>query len=129
MRRRAVSHPCPVCGRPCWGRLCASCYAESKPPPRPRRADLDDWRARESRRRAVAAHRDAYGDICPGWGRPAHPAQDLTADHPLEVVLGGDPNPAEYLILCRGCNGRKANIRRAQARRGAVRVIDTSRDW
>lgn len=62
----------------------------------------------ERRRRAqtVADHREAYGDICPGWHREMHEAADLTADHVRAVAAGGAPDgPLE--VLCRSCNSRK----------------------
>lgn len=53
-----------------------------------------DWEARA--RAAVAAHRAAHGDLCPGWERVAHPATDLVLDHHVGV-------------LCRSCNTTKRN--------------------
>jgi hypothetical protein len=32
---------------------------------------------------------------------------DLAADHPLPLVLGGEPLPAQPGVLCSGCNARK----------------------
>jgi len=124
-----VQHPCPSCSKPAWGRLCRACWAASKPPPQPRRADLDNWREKQRRAAAVREWINANGMVCPGWQRPAHEAAKLTADHPTEVALGGDPYTADFLILCMSCNSAKSNIRRAVARRLAARVIDTSRDW
>jgi hypothetical protein len=74
-----------------------------------------------------------YGPLCPGWLRGPHLSDRLTADHPREVVLGGDPSPDEFLILCMSCNSRKSNLNRAEARRaaqaGPQRFVDSSRDW
>lgn len=56
---------------------------------------------------AVNAYRDEYGDWCPGYERPPHPAADLTADHIEEIAMGGQPD-GPLQVLCRSCNGRKA---------------------
>jgi 5-methylcytosine-specific restriction protein A len=62
---------------------------------------------RVRRARTVADHREAYGDICPGWGIAMHEASDLTADHVRPIGAGGrQDGPLE--VLCRSCNGRKA---------------------
>jgi 5-methylcytosine-specific restriction protein A len=111
--------PCVDCGGPARGTRCRPCFEKSKPPPQGRRRDLDDWKARAARRAAVQAWRREVGDICPGFNRGRHYATDLTADHLLEVRLGGDPRPDEYGILCRGCNSVKSNVQRARARRMA----------
>ena len=62
------------------------------------------------RHRAVAVHRHRaeHGDWCPGYGVPAHPASDLTADDPVPIARGGDPMQPPA-VLCRSCNGRKAD--------------------
>jgi 5-methylcytosine-specific restriction protein A len=64
-------------------------------------------KAEEHRRvRVVATWRRDYGDVCPGWHRPPHPATDLTADHLLPVGAGGmEAGPLG--VLCRVCNGAK----------------------
>lgn len=68
---------------------------------RPRLAGEDTRRAN-----AVRAHRQTRGDWCPGWQTDPHPSTDLTADHPVDVGLGGsEGQPLE--VLCRQCNGRK----------------------
>lgn len=93
---------------------------------KPRRPALSgDWAERKRRARVVSEHRATYGNWCPGWGRPPHPATNLAADHIVEVAIGGD----EYgplAVLCTGCNGRKSNANRAAARRNPLR---TSRQW
>ncbi|MCZ1006342.1 HNH endonuclease [Streptomyces lydicus] len=58
---------------------------------------------------AVAAHRQTHGQWCPGWGVPAHPASDLTADHITPKAAGGTDDPRNIQVLCRGCNSRKRN--------------------
>jgi 5-methylcytosine-specific restriction protein A len=64
-------------------------------------------RAEQARRaQAVADHRAQHGEWCPGYGRPAHAATDLTADHRIAVADGGPPDgPLD--VLCRSCNSRK----------------------
>lgn len=63
---------------------------------------------RRHRAAAVAEHRATYGNRCPGFEVPAHPATDLTADDPVPIARGGDPMQA-LEVLCRACNGRKAD--------------------
>lgn len=75
----------------------------------PTKATRDTDRSR--RKATVDAHRAEHGDWCPGWGVPAHPSADLTADHIDEISLGGDPTGA-LQVLCRGCNSRKAQRNR-----------------
>lgn len=58
-------------------------------------------------RAAIAAHIEAHGYSCPGWGVPPHPARDLTGDHPTALKNGGAPLPETINILCRSCNSRK----------------------
>jgi 5-methylcytosine-specific restriction enzyme A len=61
--------------------------------------------------------RQAHGDLCPGWQRPAHPCDPpggrnpLSADHPFPRSLGGELRlPVDaYAILCRACNASKRN--------------------
>ncbi|WP_371646480.1 HNH endonuclease [Streptomyces mirabilis] len=63
------------------------------------------WRTTAAR--AVAEHRAAHGDWCPGFGVPPHPASDLTADHRIPKARGGSDDPENIGVLCRACNGRK----------------------
>lgn len=135
MRRRTwpPKTPCVDCGAASAGLRCMACYRRSRPAPVGRRADLDDWKARDARKRAVKAWRATQGDYCPGFEKPPHPASDLTADHPLEVVLGGDPRPGEYSILCRSCNARKSHSNMRRARDAASQMLkqrySADRDW
>jgi 5-methylcytosine-specific restriction protein A len=64
----------------------------------------------ETQRRAetVAAWRAVHGDRCPGWRRPPHAASDLTADH-VDAVGAGGREDGPLSVLCRSCNGRKAD--------------------
>jgi len=56
----------------------------------------------------VRSHRQLHGDWCPGWGVPAHPSMDLTADHVIPYSTVGR-TVGEYAVLCRSCNGRKGS--------------------
>ncbi|WP_338079150.1 HNH endonuclease [Corynebacterium pyruviciproducens] len=62
----------------------------------------------EARRRkaVVEAWRRKYGNVCPGFGRSAHIACDLTADHIIPIAAGGAPG-GRLSVLCRSCNSRK----------------------
>lgn len=77
------------------------------------------------RRRVVEAWRAQYGDLCPGWMRPAHLTADLCADHIHEVWQGGDEH-GPLAVLCRSCNSRKSN---ASRRRRSRDVAAPSVDW
>lgn len=61
----------------------------------------------ERKRRAavIAAWRSAHGDLCPGYKRPPHPANNLTAEHLTPVGDGGDQS-GPLSVLCRSCNSR-----------------------
>ena len=50
-----------------------------------------------------------HGWRCPGWHREPHPVRpgELAADHPVPLVLGGEPLPARPGVLCASCNARK----------------------
>jgi hypothetical protein len=50
-----------------------------------------------------------HGWTCPGWHREPHPVRpgELAADHPVPLVLGGDPLPARPGVLCASCTARK----------------------
>jgi 5-methylcytosine-specific restriction protein A len=100
-------NPCPVCRR-------LGCTN-----PTHHREKLDDWRERRRRRPYNHAERvlkekvvkewvAVYGWVCPGYQCPSHPSTDLTADHIVPIVAGGDPlGPMQ--VLCRRCNSRKGN--------------------
>jgi hypothetical protein len=69
---------------------------------------------RRLRAQAVQAWIAAHGYVCPGYRRPAHPADPernpLTADHVTAVAAGGHPL-GPYGVLCRACNGAKGASR------------------
>lgn len=77
----------------------------------PHKVEPPTWHAgnsrAERRRRAatVAAWIAQHGHWCPGYGVPAHPSTDLTADHTEAVAHGGADG--ELAVLCRPCNSRK----------------------
>lgn len=60
---------------------------------------------RRRRARAVESWRQRFGNVCPGYGRPPHPAADLTAQHSHALVLGGEVDQP-LTVLCRSCNSR-----------------------
>jgi 5-methylcytosine-specific restriction protein A len=97
-----TARPCLGCGRLIsTGSRCATC---TRTAPTTRRDNSHAERRR--RAAAVAQHREAYGDWCPGYGRPPHAATDLTADHIAAVATTGDDN-GPLAVLCRSCNSRK----------------------
>jgi hypothetical protein len=74
-----------------------------------RRGGHGDWRARA---RAVTAHLDEHGPVCPGWGVPPHlvvAPNRLSADHPQSIAKGGPRRPVAYAVLCVSCNARKSS--------------------
>jgi 5-methylcytosine-specific restriction protein A len=73
---------------------------------------------RQRRAEVVAEWKATFGDVCPGWQVPPHPAtprSPLGADHPIEVALGASETQS-LAVLCAACNARKSNAQRAQAR-------------
>lgn len=61
---------------------------------------------RDRRLAVVTAWRLTYGDWCPGFNRPGHPASDLCADHIVSVTDGGH-EAGPLSVLCRRCNSAK----------------------
>jgi 5-methylcytosine-specific restriction protein A len=58
--------------------------------------------------RVLRAWRGVPGDWCPGYGRAAHRASDLTVDHVVPLAAGGAPfDIANTAVLCRSCNSTK----------------------
>ena len=86
---------CPTCAR----------VQESQRTQRPTNLTRD-WQERRRRAAAVKAHRERFGNVCPGWGRAPHPSTDLTADHDHAIAVGGSPT-GTLNVLCRSCNGAK----------------------
>jgi 5-methylcytosine-specific restriction protein A len=101
--------PCLDCGRLSNQARCPE-HRRARERGRPQRPTnlTRDATERQRRADAVAAHRRTHGNWCPGYGVPAHPSSDLTADHVISVAMGGDPN-GELQVLCRSCNGRKSD--------------------
>jgi hypothetical protein len=60
-------------------------------------------------KRTVETYVAVHGWTCPGWHREPHPVRpgELAADHPVPLVLGGEPLPARPDVLCASCNARK----------------------
>ncbi len=72
------------------------------------------------RHRKAAAHCYATQTHCGYCGHyvdqtlpKAHP-MSRTADHPIEIALGGDPHPDGLVLMHRRCNTTKSNKARAQ---------------
>lgn len=100
--------PCLTCGALSPGPRCPThtriTERERTQSKRVRRPYTHSERVR--RAAVVAEHRATQGDVCPGWRRLPHPAQDLTADHPHAVGAGGHEQQS-LTVLCRSCNSAK----------------------
>ena len=58
--------------------------------------------------RVLRAWRGEHGDWCPGYGRRAHRASDLTVDHVVPLAAGGAAfDIGNTAVLCRSCNSTK----------------------
>jgi 5-methylcytosine-specific restriction protein A len=67
--------------------------------------------------RVLRAWRGEHGNWCPGYGRRAHRASDLTVDHVVPLAAGGAPfDIGNTAVLCRSCNSTKG----ASTDRGGV---------
>lgn len=101
---------CLDCGRLSMGRRCPGCTRAvdrvTLAGKRARRAYPTVERAR--RAQVVGQWVATHGHICPGYLTEPHHSGDLTADHPIEVVLGGSEDQ-ELAVLCRSCNSRKSH--------------------
>jgi hypothetical protein len=89
--------PCIVCGTPSNGPRCRQ-HTRTKPG--------RSWSERQRRRATVQAHIAQHGQICPGYSRPPHYAEDLTAEHIYPRSIYGDNGP--LAVLCLSCNSAKA---------------------
>jgi 5-methylcytosine-specific restriction enzyme A len=91
---------CPDCRR-----IVERARSQAKRARRPYTAEDQRLRAQ-----TVQAWIEMHGYVCPGWQRPAHPADPernpLTADHVVAVAAGGHPL-GPYNVLCRSCNSAK----------------------
>ena len=79
---------CTVCGV-VTSRASSRCTDHARQSNRSRHNDLYSTRAwQRLNARVLRAWRGEHGDWCPGFGRPAHPARDLTVDHvvPKKIV-------------------------------------------
>lgn len=54
----------------------------------------------------MRVHVEQYGWVCPGWKKPPHPAEKLTADHVLPTGRGGRQD-GPLRVLCRSCNSSR----------------------
>jgi len=109
---------CNDCGKLSHGTRCDPCATvkrrASNARYRPHAQRRPGYGSAERERRAatVAAWRQAYGELCPGWQRPAHMADPkdnpLTADH-LQSVRSGGMEAGPLGVLCRSCNSRKGS--------------------
>lgn len=105
--RNVLPRICPGCRRRVAGR-CPTCdAARLSAAPKPKDPSYG-LRERNRRSDTVAAWVAMHGWVCPGWGRPAHPATDLAADHIIARRLGG-PQDGPLQVLCRECNSRKGD--------------------
>ena len=86
--------PCLTCGTPSDGPRCDQHRI-------PNRSNWERLRRLET----VDAYRMQYGDWCPGYANPPHPATDLTADHITPRSQGGETGPLR--VLCMTCNARR----------------------
>lgn len=108
------ARPCLDCGTPCRGSRCPTHQATRQHAKDARRPTRRSHHETQRRRAAVATHRAAHGDWCPGWMRPRHPSADLTADHAVPVAVAtargvhaADAEAGLLLVLCRPCNSAR----------------------
>ncbi len=100
--------PCLRCGRPVTeGSRCTRCQSayEVRRGSPAERGYTREWRQIVAE--VLATHRALYGDSCPGWQRPAHPASDLVGDHIISLANGGQSIRENCGALCVRCNGAK----------------------
>lgn len=95
------------------GRTCHNCFGTGKSPIRQDRSRRTTAGWERLRQEVLEAWIAENGLVCPGFGRPPHPADqsELTVDHIRAVAAGGERLSLDNLrILCRSCNSRKSHI-------------------
>jgi 5-methylcytosine-specific restriction endonuclease McrA len=99
---------CTVCGV-ITSRAGSRCTAHDRQSNRSPHNALYSTRAwRQLSARVLRAWRGEHGNSCPGYGRTAHRASDLTVDHVIPLAAGGAPfDIANTAVLCRSCNSTK----------------------
>jgi 5-methylcytosine-specific restriction protein A len=108
LRRGGSVKVCTVCGA-VTSRSGSRCTVHARQSNRSRNNPFYQTRTwQRLSRRVIARHRGQYGNTCPGYGREAHPASDMTADHIVPLAAGGAPlDLANLAVLCRSCNSTK----------------------
>jgi 5-methylcytosine-specific restriction protein A len=94
----------PAGSRSSSGYKCEPCRKEYERNKSRRRRRTPTERAR--RQALISRHVAEFGNVCPGYECPPHPASDLTADHLLPVARGGNEE-SELRVLCRSCNSSR----------------------
>jgi 5-methylcytosine-specific restriction protein A len=115
---------CTVCGV-VTSRAGSRCTLHARQSNRSRHNALYSTRAwQQLSARVLRAWRGEHGDWCPGYGRPAHPASDLTVDHVEPLAAGGAPlDIGNTAVLCRSCNSTKgASVDRGGVAHTATRL-------
>ena len=99
---------CTVCGV-VTSRAGSRCLEHARQSNRSRHNALYSTRAwQRLSARVLRAWRGEHGNWCPGYGRPAHRASDLTVDHVVPLAVGGAPfEIGNCAVLCRSCNSTK----------------------
>jgi 5-methylcytosine-specific restriction protein A len=114
---------CTVCGV-VTSRAGSRCTEHARQSNRSRHNALYSTRAwQRLSARVLRAWRGEHGDWCPGYGRPAHAASDLTVDHVVPLAAGGEPfDIANTSVLCRSCNSTKGASTGAGVAHGAPAI-------
>jgi 5-methylcytosine-specific restriction protein A len=99
---------CTVCGVLTSGPG-SRCTTHTRESNRSRHNDLYGTRSwQRLSARVLRSWRGEHGNWCPGYGRPAHRASDLTVDHVVPLAAGGAPfDIGNTAVLCRSCNSTK----------------------
>jgi 5-methylcytosine-specific restriction endonuclease McrA len=100
---------CPGCRVPVRGQ-CPRCEKSKTPRISSVQRSRPTYTRRERTRRSdvVRAWVAQNGLTCPGYERPPHPADDLTADHVVPEAVGGAPD-GPLRVLCRSCNSARGS--------------------